>query len=278
MQETFDMIEKFISDNEHRFSQDTQKSYRDELNRFFVSTQIGYEKLTENDIYKWMEKLVERGLKAKTVYCRLICLKSFFKYLREEGLVYESPLDDIDMPKVEDTLPCYLERDQLQELRELVKDDPLERAIVETLYATGVRSGELVGLKKDDVNWDSKQIIVRDGKGQKDRIVFFTDECAQRLKEYLKGRSDNYPHLFIGKKGKPFYRGALRHYFEKYTKKLGYRITAHMMRHTFAAHLAEKGMSFSNIQKLLGHKMMKSTRIYTLLFTHAQKRKYDYYM
>ncbi len=72
------------------------------------------------------------------------------------------------MPKVEDTLPCYLERDQFQELRELVKDDPFERAIVETLVCNRVRSGELVGLKKNDVTGTQNEIIVRDGKGQKD--------------------------------------------------------------------------------------------------------------
>ena len=121
-------------------------------------------------------------------------LEKLFQVSAKEGLVYESPLDDIDMPKVEDTLPCYLERDQLQELLELVKDDPWN-GLSSKPCMQQVRSEELVGLKKNDVNWDSKQIIVRTAKGKKDRIVFFTDECAQRLKEYLKGRSDNYPHL-----------------------------------------------------------------------------------
>lgn len=199
-------------------------------------------------------------------------------YIYEEDLISKNPISNLSFPKIGDSLPYYLNRKQLNELRELTKDDLLERAVVETMYATGVRVSELINIKLHDIDWQSRKITIRDGKGQKDRIVLFSNECEIRIKEYLKSRREDSPYLFLGKRGKPMYRFLINYYFEKYKKNLGFKITPNTMRHTFAAHLAEKGMPFPYIQVLLGHDSPKNTRVYARLYADARKKKYDLYM
>lgn len=278
MKETFDMIEKFRKDYELRLSPGTLRNYVYDLNCFFNYMQKGYEAIKSSDVREWLKNMMNDGLKPSTIVNKICCLKSFYKYLLEEELVNKSPVDNIKLPKVDNSPPFYLEREQLQRLRELTKDDPLERALVETMYATGVRVSELINIKLDDIDWQSRKIIIRDGKGQKERVVLFSNECEMRIKEYLKNRREDSQYLFLGKQGKPMYRFLLNYYFRKYSKKLGFKITPNTMRHTFAAHLAEKGMPFLYIQALLGHDSPETTRIYARLYSHVRKKKYDLYM
>ena len=278
MEKTFNMIQKFCKDYELRLSPGTLRNYGYDLNCFFNYVQKGYEAIKSNDVREWLINLMNNGLKPSTIKNKICCLKSFYKYLLEEELVNKSPVDNIRLPRIDSNLPFYLERERLQRLRELTKDDPLERALIETMYATGVRVSELINIKLDDIDWRSRKIIIRYGKGQKDRIVLFSNECEMRIREYLKSRRENSPYLFLGKQGKPMYRFLLNYYFKKFSKKLSYKITPNTMRHTFAAHLAEKGMPFPYIQVLLGHDNPKTTRIYARLYAHARKKKYDLYM
>ncbi len=278
MKETFDMIKKFSKDYELRLSPGTLRNYVYDLNCFFNYVQKGYEAIKSSDVREWLKNMMNDGLKPSTIKNKICCLKSFYKYLLEEELLNKSPVDNIRLPRIDGNLPFYLEREQLQRLRELTKDDPLERALVETMYATGVRVSELINIKLDDIDWQSRKIIIRDGKGQKERIVLFSNECEMRMKEYLKNRREDSQYLFLGKQGKPMYRFLLNYYFKKFSKKLGFKITPNTMRHTFAAHLAEKGMPFPYIQVLLGHDSPENTRIYARLYADARKKKYDLYM
>jgi integrase/recombinase XerC len=180
-------------------------------------------------------------------------------------------------PQKEDSLPYYLSRRQLVLLQELTKESLRERAIVESLYATGVRISELLNIKIDDVKWDSRQIWIRKGKGNKERFVLFSHDCAERLKGYLNHRNFKSMYLFSNPKGVPLSRDLVELKFRQYTETLGFKVTPHTMRHTFAAHLAEKGMDFAYIQELLGHANINSTRIYTRLMNHARKKQYDRY-
>lgn len=278
MQETFDMIKKFSKDNELRLSAGTLRNYGYVLNCFFADMQKGYREIKTEDVEEWMAGLMEGGIRVSTIAYRLACLKSFYSYLREEGLISENLVSELALPKRGDNIPYYLEREQLQKLRDLVKNDPLERAVVETLYTTGVRVSELIRIRLSDVNWETKHIDIKDGKGKKERTVLFNDECKLWLEEYLKSRCEDSQYLFLGKQGKPMYRFLLNYYFKKYKKKLGIKITPNTMRHTFAAHLAENGMPLRHIQVLLGHDNPETTRIYTKLYSHVRKKKYDRYI
>lgn len=184
---------------------------------------------------------------------------------------------NIGTPKKDDELPYYLTKKQLALLQELTKGKLRERAIIETLYATGVRISELLNIKLEDIKWDSRQIWIRKGKGNKERFVLFTHECAERLRAYLDSRKDDSDYLFTNGRGKPLSRVTVQMKFKEFSKELKFKVSPHTMRHTFAAHLAEKGMDFSYIQELMGHANINSTRIYTRLMNQARKKKYDQY-
>jgi integrase/recombinase XerD len=124
---------------------------------------------------------------------------------------------------------------------------------------------------------DEELITVWKGKGMKSRIVPFSAECTERLKVYLASRQDDSPYLFVNKYGKPLSVQALRRYFRDISRRLGFRVWPHLLRHTFATHLAEKGMELEKIQTLLGHKDIRSTEIYTKPSARARKDMYDRY-
>jgi len=153
-------------------------------------------------------------------------------------------------------------------------ENPKKRAIIETLYSTGVRLSELINIKLQDINWEARLILIK-GKGEKERIVLFNAECEERLKYYLSTRHDTIPYLIISDTGNRMYARLLQKYFEKYTKKLGFKVSPHTLRHTFAAHLAQKGMPLACIQELLGHADIRDTRIYAKLYEHARRNKLD---
>ena len=275
MEKTFDIVEYFFKDNEARFTKGTIKVYRMSINQFFKFINKGYDNIKRIDIRQWYAYLDEKELKPRTVRNKLSALKSFYNYLMEENLVEKDPTKNIDFPKIEDSLPIYLDKRQLAQFMELTIDNQRDRVIIEMLYATGVRISELLDIKVSDIKWDTRQIWIRKGKGNKERFVLFTPECAERLKVYLEHNKIGSEYLFTNKSGKPFTTTYIELIFRKYSKELGFRITPHIMRHTFAAHLSEKGMPISYIQDLMGHENINTTRIYTRLSDKARKNQYD---
>jgi integrase/recombinase XerC len=269
--------QSFFNDQQARFSPETIRSYKIALSQFFSFCPKKVNEVKAKDIRDWLAMMAEKGLKPRSIQMKLSALKSFYQYLMEENKLKKSPTLKVRTPQKEDSLPYYLDKRQLVLLQELTKDKPRERVIVETLYATGVRISELLSIQIEDVKWDSRQIWIRKGKGNKERFVLFSHDCAERLKAYLQQRSFNNPYLFSNQRGGPLSRCLVEMQFRQYTKTLGFRVTPHTMRHTFAAHLAEKGMDFSYIQELLGHANINSTRIYTRLMNYARKKQYDRY-
>ncbi|MCQ6266857.1 tyrosine-type recombinase/integrase [Fictibacillus sp. WQ 8-8] len=149
--------------------------------------------------------------------------------------------------------------------------------MVETLYSTGVRVSELINITLEEIKWETRQIWIRKGKGNKERFVLFTHECYERIKAYLSDRETDSKYLFTNRQGGRLSRVFIEYQFRQFSDALGFRITPHTMRHTFAAHLAEKNMPQSYIQELLGHANINSTRIYTRLMESARKKQYDKY-
>lgn len=272
-----DVRQSFFNDQQARFSPETIRSYKIALSQFFSYCPKNVDEVKARDIRNWMAAMTEKGLKPRSIQMKLSALKSFYQYLMEENKLNKNPTSNVRRPKKEDSLPYYLNKRQIALLQELTRVSPKERAIVETLYVTGVRISELLNIKIEDIKWDSRQIWIRKGKGNKERFVLFTHDCAERLKTYLKQREVESKFLFSNKSGGPISRCLVEMQFRKYTETLGFRVTPHTMRHTFAAHLAEKGMDFSYIQELLGHASINSTRVYTRLMDDARKKQYDQY-
>jgi integrase len=142
------------------------------------------------------------------------------------------------------------------------------------LYATGVRLRELTAIKIEDIVWSERSIFIPKGKGKKEQIVLFTRACDEILEEFLKDRSDDLPYLFVNKKKTgPACAITIQKKFERYRT-----FSAHRLRHTFAAHLAKKGMPLECIQVLLGHSTPQQSQRYSRLYDHARKEIYDQWM
>lgn len=271
------IVEEYLNEYYARFSSETTRSYRISLQQFFTFCGKPYDEVKATDIRAWLASMEEAGLKPKSINLKLTAIKSFYRYCMEEDKLKKNPTFTVKSPKLDDSLPYYLNRRQLTLLQELTREDPKERALVEALYATGCRISELLNIKLSDVKWETRQIWIRKGKGNKERFVLFTHECAVRLKTYLATRKTASDYLFCNEKGEQLDQDGVQKNFRDYSKTLGFKVRPHTMRHTFAAHLAEKKMPQSQIQDLLGHVNINSTRIYTRLMNDARKKMYDQY-
>ena len=197
------------------------------------------------------------------------------KYLIKRDINVISP-DKIDLPKAESRSIKFLERDSVDRLLNMPEISKIEglrdKAILEVLFSTGLRVSELVGLNRDQINFDRREFGVI-GKGRRARVVFLSDTAVEWLNRYLKERSDNSRALFIRYSGKtPEDAEALRltsrsvqRLVEKYVKKarLPIKITPHGLRHSFATDLLHGGADLRAIQEMLGHKNVSTTQIYT---------------
>ncbi|MYL34289.1 tyrosine-type recombinase/integrase [Pontibacillus yanchengensis] len=269
--------EKFFQDHYARFSSETARCYKIALNQFFSFSQKDYQNIKPVDIRAWMANMEEQGLQPRSIHQKLTALKSFYRYCMEENLLIKNPTLTVHTPRIDDSLPYYLSKRQIAILQDFTGENLRDRAIVETLYTTGVRVSELVEIMLEDIKWDTRQIWIRKGKGNKERYVLFTHECAERLKMYLENREVESIYLFANKEDDHLSIDLVEYRFRLFTEELGFKVTPHTMRHTFAAHLTEKNMPESYIQDLLGHVNLNSTRIYTRLMEHARKKLYDRY-
>jgi site-specific recombinase XerD len=269
--------QSFFDDYTARFSPETIRSYKIALKQFFSFCEKKYDEVKATDIRAWQVSMEEQGLKPRSVHLKVSAIKSFYRYCKEENIAKKNPTLTVQSPKLDDSLPYYLSKRQVALLQELAKNDPRDRAIVETLYTTGVRISELLQIKLEDIKWETRQIWIRKGKGNKERFVLFTHDCAERLKTYLQQQKYESVYLFPNNSGGHLSRVFVEKRFQEFTKVLGFKVVPHTMRHTFAAHLAEKNMPQSYIQELLGHANINSTRIYTRLMEQARKKQYDRY-
>ncbi|MDK7669180.1 site-specific tyrosine recombinase/integron integrase [Cytobacillus oceanisediminis] len=265
----------FFNDNKTRFSSETTRSYEITLKQFFSFCNKNYDEVRATDVRAWLASMEEQELKPRTLHLKLSALKSFYHYCMEENKIKKNPTMTIKTPKKEDSLPYYLSKRQVALLQELTRNDPRDRAIVEALYTTGVRVSELLHIRLEDIKWETRQIWIRKGKGNRERFVLFTHECSERLKTYMSFRKHDSPYLFANNRGGHLSRVFVEKRFKEFSEELGFKVVPHTMRHTFAAHLAEKKMPPGYIQDLLGHVNINSTRIYTRLMEHARKKQYD---
>lgn len=269
--------QSFFDDHKVRFSPETNRSYKIALKQFFSFCEKNYDEVKATDVRAWLASMEEQGLRPRTIHLKLSAIKSFYRYCMEEKKTKKNPTLTVHTPKKDDSLPYYLNKRQVALLQELTKEDLRDRAIIETLYTTGVRVSELLQIKIENIKWETRQIWIQKGKGNKERFVLFTHDCGERLKAYLEQRKQTSVYLFPNNRGGHLSRVFVEKKFQRFSEILGFRVVPHTMRHTFAAHLAEKNMPQSYIQELLGHVNINSTRIYTRLMEHARKKKYDLY-
>ncbi|MBH0164093.1 tyrosine-type recombinase/integrase [Fictibacillus sp. 7GRE50] len=272
-------INKFIEDHSFKLSTYILKVYRTALSQLIEYCGKPYNDISTKDIRRWIKHLVDAGYKASSIKTKIYGLRLFYKYCVEEMLMVENPVDTVPLPKDEPKQPRYMIPDQLNKLRNLTKDDVRLRAIIEVFYATGVRLSELLNMKHEDINWEERLIRIPEGKGGIERIVPFTEVCAEYLKAYLQTRRDSLPYVFVNRYWtSPINPVSIGIWLKPYSEKIGIHLNPHLFRHTFAAHLAMKGMKFEHIQALLGHVNPKHTLVYTNLYQQVRSEMYDQFM
>jgi integrase/recombinase XerD len=213
---------------------------------------------------------------SSTVARKVAAIKSFFHYLADRGELQDDPTATLDSPKVRKRLPKAISQDDLERLldeptREQTAKAMRARALLEVLYATGLRVTELVSLNVDDVNLASATLRVIRSKDKRERIVPIHDRAIEPLQEYLeRGRIQllhhlEEPALFLNHRGDRLTRQGLWLIVKHYVREVGIReeVTPHTLRHTFAAHLIDKKADLEYVQEILGHANIATTQVYT---------------
>ncbi|GEN30418.1 integrase/recombinase XerC [Cerasibacillus quisquiliarum] len=258
----------------------TLKFYTDDLNTFFTfleEEQIqDLNHLNERDIRIFLTNLYKNQLSRRTVSRILSCLRSFYRFLQREEFVNQNPFMHISLPKSEKKLPSFLYQEELEKLFH-VSDmtTPLgqrNQALLELLYATGIRVGECVKIRVSDIDFDIGTVFVT-GKGNKERYVPFGSFAATALKTYIEdGRNSLLEKtesqtncLFLNVRGQPLTDRGIRFILNKMVEKtsLTVNIYPHKLRHTFATHMLNAGADLRTVQELLGHEHLSTTQIYT---------------
>jgi tyrosine recombinase XerC len=272
-------------------SENTTKAYAEDLSQFLEYlkqkklSEPAFVNINHLHIRGFLAHLHERDISKRTIARKLSALRSFYKYLTIEGLINENVAKSINSPKMSKKLPLFLYPGEIEALLLAPKSDILgirDRAIMELMYATGMRVGELVLLKTNDINFGSNYIIVF-GKGSKERVVFFGQKAADSLEEYLKKsrpfliKDIDCNSLFLNKNGTAISDRSIRRIIEKYVKSiaLNNEISPHTLRHTFATHMLNNGADLKTVQELLGHSSLSTTQIYTHVTKERLKEVYD---
>jgi integrase/recombinase XerC len=232
----------------------------------------------------YMAYLVEQGIVKASIARKLSAIRSFYRYLVREGILPSNPIEKTSSPKLDKRLPSFLTLDEVERL--LAAPDPStpqgqrDRALLELLYASGLRVSELVNLDLGEVDLDTNEIRVW-GKGSKERMVLMGKPASEAVSNYLgRGRpkllgdKKKTNALFINRYGQRIPERRVQKMLEGYAKKAGIekRVHPHILRHTFATHLLDGGADLRVVQELLGHARLSSTQIYTHV-TKSQARK-----
>lgn len=269
-------------------SENTRLSYRRDLEKCMTFLQNqGLKKVEEiqpEHLQRYIQDLEKRGLKAATVSRNIASLKAFYHFLCAEGTVSENIAEELTAPRIEKKLPEVLSVAEAEHLMaQPAGNTPKEmrdRAMLELLYATGIRVTELISLKLSEVNIQRGYIICRDGG--KERIVPFGHKAMEALLRYLyMGRAilmgdNDCREVFVNCSGQPMSRQGfwklLKHYAD--TAGIQKEITPHMIRHSFAAHLVENGADLKSVQEMMGHSDIASTQIYAKLSRNHMREVY----
>src|SRR5688572_3191164 len=250
---------------EDGLSRNTISSYRSDLTQLVSFANKDLAKIDEADLFAF---LASRKGRASSAARRVSTLKRFYQYLLRERRIGADPTLKIDPPKRAPRFPKSLSESDVEALLAAPNTTtPLglrDRAMLETLYATGLRVSELVTLKTFELNLDANVVRVT-GKGNKERLVPLGEEAADWLARYLKARSGKSDALFLTNRGAGMTRQAFWHLIRRYGARAipGKKLSPHVLRHAFATHLINHGADLRVVQLLLGHADISTTQIYT---------------
>jgi integrase/recombinase XerC len=279
-------INKFLRflEIEKNVSPFTLTNYTLDLQDFYNFLKgIPLEKVDTIVLRRFLASLREQNYAKRTIARRISSLRSFFKFLCREGYLKTNPILGLRTPKLDRKLPHFLSEEEMGQLLESPPADLSglrDRAILESLYSTGMRVSELVGLNKEEIDFFGGVIKVY-GKGKQERLIPIGDRALTAIKDYLDKLPENFKistrkALFLNKKGRRLSDRAVRLIVSKYINKFSFKkgVSPHTLRHSFATHLLDRGADLRSVQELLGHKNLSTTQIYTHVTTERLKSVY----
>ncbi|HEX2455746.1 MAG TPA: site-specific tyrosine recombinase XerD [Vicinamibacterales bacterium] len=285
------MIDTYVSylRDVRRVATNTVESYARDLAAlaaFAEKRGVGVETLERRDLEAFVRSLMTSGLSPRSVARTVACVRGFYRFVALERKADTSPADDLRAPRAWATLPKFLSLEDVDRL--LARPDPStprglrDKALIEVLYATGMRVSELVALKPADLHLEEGYLTCT-GKGDKQRIVPLGHEAADWVRRYMReGRGTlaggATPWLFVNARdGGPLSRVGFWKVLKEYGLKAGIsqRLSPHMLRHSFATHLLERGADLRAIQLMLGHADLSTTQIYTHVLEARLRAVYD---
>ena len=280
-------IEDFIKylTAEKNYSQNTARAYKTDMYifaDFLKSNNTSIISCTRNDIRGFLAYLYNKKTNKNSVIRKLAVIKSFYKFLMINSLITKNPATTIVSPKKNKRIPAFLTLSDIMKLIELPKISNRDKAMIELLYSAGIRIEELVSRNLNDIDllYGSLKVF---GKGSQERIVPVGDKCLFAIKSYIDERranglnvSINAP-LFLNKEGKRLTSRGARKILHKLFIKAGCKqnVSPHTLRHTFATHLLDNGCDIRSVQKMLGHKNLSTTQIYTHVTLETLRKIYD---
>jgi integrase/recombinase XerC len=284
MQEVFNKYVDYL-EAERNVSPYTRRNYTNDLMEFFsFVTEKGIDSLKDvnkQTLRSYLAHLMEKGYAKSSIARKLSAIRSFYRYLMREEMISASPAATTVSPKLDKRLPSFI---TVEEANRLVESPGLEkpqgqrdRALLELLYASGLRVSELVNMNVDQLNLGTNEIRVW-GKGAKERVVLIGAPAAQALNAYIKkgrqellGKKKNNA-LFVSRYGGRLPARTVQKILTKYARNIDKKVHPHTLRHTFATHLLDGGADLKVVQELLGHADLSSTQIYTHV-TQSRARK-----
>ena len=263
---------------EKGLSKNTVSSYKNDISSFSSwcdKEHLDRLKITDLNLNNYISNLFSIGLKSSSINRKISSIKHFYLFLLKKKVIKNSPADEITTPKQENYLPTSMSEDEVESLlgspKSSIKIERRDKAMIEILYATGMRISELVNLKLTDIDFN-RSVLKVFGKGSKERLVPYGEKAAEALRIYLEDRKKlDSKDVFLSNRGTRITRGAFWQRIKIYIKRenLKSSISPHTLRHAFATHLLNRGADLRSVQILLGHSDLSTTQIYT----HIAKKR-----
>ena len=288
-------VEAFLSSLQAGFSINTILAYQNDLNQLvrFIRSKLGgsdalqWSQVNRDLLMSYILNLKERHYSATTVARKIAAVRSFFAYLIKEGKLKTDPARSLGLPRVGKTLPKPISIYQVRQLLEQptklnTPEAKRDKAMLELVYASGMRVSELVGLNVEDVNLGQSYVRCL-GKGSKERIIPIHQQAVDFVKEYVTAarpklmRNNSEKALFLNRLGERLTRQGFWQLLKGHAKSagLGDKVTPHTLRHSFATHLLSGGADLRAVQTLLGHANISTTQVYTQVTTERVRQVYD---
>ncbi len=263
--------------NEKRYSDHTIRAYENDLNQFRVFSETAGSTDPEFDsvlVRLWVVSLLENHVSPRTIHRKLSSLRSYARFLLREGHLKTNPLDKVLKPKMNKRIPLFVDEEHLNHFLDTYEFSTdfkgvRDRLIIELLYQTGIRRSELIGLTVHSVDPGSNRLKVR-GKRDKERIVPYGNDLAKLMNEYTQKRNDVFPlcneeALLLTTSGSPLYPRLVYRVVNRFLRLVTTleQKSPHVLRHTFATHLLNRGADLNAIKELLGHANLAATQVYT---------------